>query len=332
MKPETPIVVFVPSIGRIDFLPETRRCIEGQTLTDFKVVILDNASGPEATAFFTRWAKEDPRVAIARVDSRVPMFENFNRGLRSVQSGFVTFFHDDDVYEPRYLEVLAQQLDRFPTAAFAGSNYDFINSTGALTEKRRWILKTELWDAPRYASELIGRNRNPVPMPGLVFRRSAFAAGGFDESLPIHFGDFILLLRAAENGGLVVVDEPLIKIRRHENQASVSMPLSEGIALRTKVLREYLSEFVERHPEHRGLATRLRRRTEVLHRVGELWGWLNAETEAERAACLASLGDTLADALIQQSCSWATRRGLRTDRLSRRMVGFAKRVAETIKA
>lgn len=315
----------------MEFLPLTRRCVEQQTREDFRVVILDNASPPEAQRFFAEWMRTDSRVEVLRAEPRVAMFANFNRGLRATKTEFVTFFHDDDLYLPRFLEVLTGALEAHPGAAFAGSNYDFIDAGGATTEERRWITKGELWDGPRYAKELIGRGRNTVPMPGLVLRRTAFDVDGFDETLPIHFGDFVLLMRAAERGGMVVCAEPVIKIRRHADQASVALPLSESIALRTQVLQRYLVEFEDRWPDRRGLVSSLRRRTALLHRLGLFWGWLSAPAASERAACLAAMGRTLPDRATRRALAWVDESGVRPPDLAERLKRVAKRAAETLK-
>lgn len=313
------ITILVPSIGRMDFLPTTRRCVREQTRQDFKVVILDNASPPEAQDFFADWAREDARVQVLRAHPRVPMFSNFNRGMRAVDTELVTFFHDDDEYPRDYLETLAGALDQWPGAAFAGSNFDFIDEHGVVLEERRWIEKTELWTAPRYVRELVRRGRNPVPMPGLVFRRRAFGPEGFDEKLPIHFGDFVLLMRAAEEGGMVAVARPVVRIRTHSGQAS-GLPRSQSIPMRTEVLSAYLDEYAARYPEQRALVAELRGRVALTHRAGVLWGWVVAPDDRERRACLESLGDAQLDVVVRRMLTWAERRGLRPERVGPRVV------------
>ncbi len=334
MKPQCEaapaITVLLPSIGRMDYLPETKRSLLAQTRGDFRVLVLDNASPPDARDFFRHWADEDDRVEIARVDARVPMFSNFNRGMRAVQTPLVTFFHDDDVYLPRYLEVLAGALDAHPTAAFAGSNFDFVDEQGRVTEERRWIKRTELWSGPRYVAELVGRSRNPVPMPGLVFRRSAFPEEGFDESLPIHFGDFVLLMRAAEEGGMVACAEPVVKIRKHAAQAS-NMHLSRSIGMRSELMRTYLAEYAARHPGERALVASLERRIALAHRAGMLWGWLSAEDGREREACLAALGESAPDRAVRNALRWADRKGLRPSGIGAQLTKVARTAAETLR-
>ena len=314
----------------MDYLPETRRCVSAQTRRDFEVLVLDNASPPDAQRFFADWAREDARVKSLRVDERVPMFSNFNRGMRATKTELVTFFHDDDVYLPRFLEVLAGELERRPAAAFAGSNFDFIDEGGDVIEERRWIKRNEHWDASRYVTELVGRGRNPVPMQGLVFRRSAFGAEGFDETLPIHFGDFVLLMRAAERGGMLVVNEPLMRVRRHAGQASV-MPLSKSIALRSELMAKYLDELVARTPAYSDLVGKLRGRVTLSHRVGMVWGWTVAEDDRERTACVESLGDGALDSVLRRVLIWAEQRGLRPRRTSIHLGRVARTAANVFR-
>lgn len=330
MMHDPAITVLVPTIGRLAYLPAMKRSLVSQTRRDFRVLVLDNASPPDAREFLRQWAAEDDRVTIERVEERVPMFSNFNRGMRATRTEFVTFFHDDDVYLPRYLEVLTGALEAHPRAAFAGSNFDFVDEEGRVIEERRWIERTELWSGARYVAELVGRNRNPVPMPGLVFRRSAFGPGGFDESLPIHFGDFVLLMRAAEDGGMVACEDAVVQIRKHAAQAS-ALPLSGSIGMRTDLMLSYLDEYSARHREDARLVARLRRRVALAHRVGLVWGWLSSEDVGERAACLDGLGQRRPDAVVRSVLGWADRKGLRPKQSGVRLARVARLAANRLR-
>lgn len=257
------------------------------------------------------------------------MFSNFNRGMRATHTQFVTFFHDDDVYCPRYLEVLVGALESHSGTAFSGSNFDFVDQEGHVIEERRWIQRTEVWSGARYVAELVGRNRNPVPMPGLVFRRSAFGADGFDESLPIHFGDFVLLMRAAEGGGMVACAERVVQIRKHAAQAS-ALPLSGSISMRTGLMLSYLEEYAARQPGNAQLVASLRRRVAIAHRIGLVWGWLSSEEALEREACLEGLGGRIPDAALRFVLHWADKSGLRPKHTGARLARVARLAADRL--
>jgi glycosyltransferase involved in cell wall biosynthesis len=320
-----PVSVLVPTTGRIEFLADTMRSVQEQTFADFEVLVLDNASPAPARDALANWATSDTRIRIMRSDTRLPMFENFNRGIQAARGRCIAFFHDDDVYLPRFLQATLSALDDNPFAAFCGSNYDFIDEHGKLSEQRRWIRGSKSVAGRRFIEMLVRRGRNPVVMPGIMFRREAILAG-FDENLPIHFGDFVLLMRLAEEGEVALLEETLVRVRRHVSQASQAKPLSVGIPLRTRLLLDYLDEYLFRHPDEVAMVERLRRRLGVLHRVGLLWGWATAADTSEAFACTAALGASRVDRLL---------RGLLTkvDRLPvRAALGGAtlKRVARSI--
>ena len=213
--------------------------------------------------------------------------------------------------------------------ALSGSNFDFIDETGRVIDERRWIARTELWSGPRYIRELVGRSRNTVPMPGLVFRRDAFGPEGFDESLPIYFGDFVLLMRAAEQRGMVACAEPVVHIRKHAGQAS-DLRLSWSIGVRTEVLTRYLDELAAEGRIDARLIRSLRRRVSLTRRAALVWGWLSAEDASERAACLEGLGDRAPDQVARLALDWVDRRGLRPGRMGARVVSAVRTIAHSV--
>ena len=319
------LTVCVPTIGRLEYLPMTRASLEKQTFADYEIVILDNASPEEAQEQLRAWAKDDSRVRILRTDPRIPMFENFNRGIREAKGKYVVFFHDDDMYLPEFLSTYVGMLERYPSAAIAGGNFDFVDTEGKLDDVRRWIPKTELWSGRRYIDSMMRRGRNVIPMPGLVFRRDVLG-DGFDTKLPIHFGDFVLLMRIAETNDLAMVAEPLVHIRRHSAQASQSMPMSRAVALRSEVLKDYVDEFLKRHPAEVARASDYRKRIEVLHRVGMLWGWFAAKDHEEAEACLELLGDRALDRTVSRALGAVESAGIKQIVSKSKMFVIARRL------
>lgn len=321
------VTVCVPTIGRMEYLPATRASIEAQTFEDMEILILDNASPPAAAEALARWAAEDPRVRVLRADPRVPMFANFNRGIAAARGKYLAYFHDDDVYLPRFLELLVGALEDHPTAAFSASNWGFIDERGEITEERRWIKETELWDGKRYIRELAGRGRNPIPMPGVVYRVSAFGPEGIDERVSIHFGDFVVLMRLAERGGVAMIADTAMRVRRHAGQASGTVPLSRAIVMRTEILSAYCDEYLARWPNDAAFVAQLRQRIALAHRFGLVWGWLIGDDEREATACVAGLEGRTIDRPLRAMLTGVQRLGLKPTVRPGKLVQVARKVA-----
>lgn len=293
------------------------------------MIIVDNASPADVVAeHFVPWLSADPRVRHLRTETRIPMFANFNRGIAAAKAPYVVFFHDDDVQAPSLVERAVELLEAHPRMTFVGTNYDFIDDAGAITEKRRWIERDAVIEGEDYIRDLVHRGRNMVPMPGIVFRREAIAAG-FDESLPIHFGDFTLLMRLAERHQVGLLSAPLIQIRRHEAQASVAMPLSKSLPLRMEVFSSYLDEVEARAVLSPTEVARLRRRVDLQERLALAFGWYLAGDDEEVAACARRLAR--GSKLLDGGLRLLDRSGARAGARKLDLAGVARRLAPKLR-
>lgn len=289
---EPRVTICVPTIGRVEYLAHTRDSISAQTFGDFEVLVLDNASPRESQTLLAEWAERDARVRVLRVDPRIPMFENFNRGIRAGVGEYLTFCHDDDEMAPTMLAEHVAFLDAHPRVGFSGSNYEFIDEHDTVTEVRRPVARTEVWPGKQYIRAILKSGRNPLTMQSIFYRRAALGAEGIDLSLPIHFGDFVLLMRMAERWDVGLLDGLLVRVRRHAQQASSSMALSRGMELRREVLASYVDELAMRWPDERRFLRELQVRLAFAHQTGCLWGWVSAPDEREARACAEALGRT----------------------------------------
>ena len=285
------VTVCVPTTGRLTYLRSALLDLAKQSYSPIETLILDNASAGEASAILQAFADSTLRARIIRVDQRIPMFENFNRGVHAARGEFVAFFHDDDEYDPDFLERMVEHLRANPRAVFAGGNYDVIDHNGALSRRNQLIARTSCWPGRRFIGEVLNSGRSPVSTPGLVFRASALAREGFDPALPMNWGDFTMLMRLAELGDVIVDSKTLYRWRVHGGNAS-NVAFSESIPLRTRVLLDYVEEFAHRHPADRALADRYRAMVRRTHYTGLLWGWLSTPVADDANRCRELLGKT----------------------------------------
>lgn len=292
------VTVCVPTIGR-PYLATCFESIRRQTYQNLEVLILDNASALQPDADWRRLAAQLGNARVLRVETRIPMFANFNRGIAAATGKYMTFFHDDDVYRERFIERHVEALERYPSAGFAGSNYDVIDGNDRVIRQNRLIRATGLVPGRTFARELLRRGRGSISTPGIVFRTEVMAEFPFDQAIPVNWGDFTIFLRMVEAWDVALLQENLYSWRVHGENGS-NMPFHTAIPLRTQVLSDYCKEFRTRHPRELAFANELSRLVRRSHRRGLLWGWLAAEREVDANECrrmLATVSATTAAAL-----------------------------------
>lgn len=323
------VTVCVPTIGRLRMLRETVTTLQSQTYTNYEVLVLDNASPPDSQEFLRRYAEADARARILRTEQRIPMFENFNRGIRAATGEYVVFFFDDDLYLPTFIERELAMLELHPSAGFVGSNYYLIDEAGRITGHRRLVKRTKIIAGRQYISNLVRSGRNVIGTPGIMYRRSPIEAHRFDEGLSIHFGDFVTLMRMAETCDVALIAEPLLQVRIHGAAAS-AISLSRSIPLRTRTMREYLAEYERRWPNDRVFVRFLKRQLGRSHRLGLLWGWFSAADERESEACLNELNKASSKPTITKILWWIDQVVLPLSRRRLFLVPLLRRLGNTV--
>lgn len=286
------ITVLVPTIGRMHYLPLVREAVKRQTFGDYEILVLDNDSAEPAKSFIDDWAQEEPRVRVMRCSPRLPMFENFARGVAAARGKYTTFFHDDDVYFPEFLATHVRVLEANPRVGFSGASFDVVDEADVVVEKWRFIERDQVCPGKTYIEGLVSRGRNIIPMQGLMFRSEVFRPNGFDTSLSPHYGDFVLLSRIAEDWDVSLLRDPVMAVRKHDAQASRSLPTSQWADMRKRALHAYCDEYLARHPGDAAFVRGLRRAIDLRRQVALVWGWLSSGEAAESRTCAELLEDS----------------------------------------
>jgi hypothetical protein len=143
--------------------------------------------------------------------------------LEMVEEDLFYIMHDDDCLLPNFIEKQIDFLSHNPKVVASGCNGYIIDQSGRRTgrhvrEKGR--LGVEYYESSAAMAELYSRSY--IPFPSIVYRNEAPQKIGFDDKFGQQ-GDVIFLIRLANLGSIVFLDEELIEYRIHPGQDSKAL-------------------------------------------------------------------------------------------------------------
>lgn len=194
-----------------------------QTERDVALLLVDDASS-DGSARLAREVAGD-RITVHENAQALGIGGNWNRCVELVTTPFFCLAHQDDVYEPRYLERMLAALRARPDAGFAHCRAVAVDASGVAFASPAERFKDHFWQhapgedrAAHYARLWRG---NFVCCPSVLYRTDAVrAVGTFRAELrfALDWDYWFRTLRAGR--GIVDVDELLLHYRRHEDAAS----------------------------------------------------------------------------------------------------------------
>lgn len=212
--PNSPTVsVILPVYNGADYVRFAIESVLAQTFRDFELIIVDDGSTDGTAQIVSSYG--DNRIRYFKKDNG-GVATAVNYGLRAAAGRYISWLSHDDVFLPTKLEMQVAAREKVGEPSVIYTDFQFINSTGAITEERR-----------------IGHHSPGETVRNLLVAGSiSFAAyslfydkqcleqvGLYDESQPFT-QDADMLIRLARRFPLVGVPETLTQIRRHSAQWS----------------------------------------------------------------------------------------------------------------
>lgn len=221
------VQIFIPCFNSRVTLPKTIESILTQTMKNYEVILVDNASSDDSSAVFL--AFDDDRFSVVRFEESVSLGANFNRCIELASAEYFCIMHADDEYEPNYLENMTNSLDHTPSASMAFCNANIIDEESC----RRFSFKNEI---KKRASKMKSKkysggkgvlwlaDYNKVIAPSVMFRTSSknlFETYRKDLKFTL---DWDLYFRILQKGGEILhISQTLFNYRIHKNQQTAAL-------------------------------------------------------------------------------------------------------------
>lgn len=282
--------VIIPVRNGIEYVRETLDSVFAQTLTNFRLVIVDNNSS-DGTAELVR-TLQDPRVISVRHSETLSLFENLNASLSQARAPFFCLLHADDRLRPEYLERMVASLASDVDAALACCRVAVIDAAGGTKSNLNYSVKNLVKSSIATKYPVISRRNwrgrllrvfNYFVSPCILYRRDVIETiGRFREDLAF-FGDMEYLMRGLSKGfTYLVVPETLFEYRVHERQETRN--LSKSLRRYTETL-EFFSRESGRHDQADKAVAR-RRLAERRVALVVMWDYMTArgqDADTERS-------------------------------------------------
>lgn len=240
--PGARITVGMPVFNGARFLARAIESILAQSLTDLRLIVLDNASTDNTAEIVGSYIASDSRVSYERNRHNLGAAPNFNNVFGMSSSEYFKWAACDDELAPNYLEKCVAALDQDPSASLAHSWVREFDATGhtireyaplppgvSADDRRQRFRARALYRG--WCTEIFGVIRvDRLRQSGLI---RSFAAA-----------DLALIIELCLMGRIVVVEEPLFYHRIHEAQ------FTKAIFERRKGLwRKNVSEWYDTGPD-----------------------------------------------------------------------------------
>jgi glycosyltransferase involved in cell wall biosynthesis/cell division protein FtsB len=220
--------VCIPTYNGERFVAEAVQSILQQTLADFELLVVDDASTDGTVGVVQGFT--DPRLRVIQNRQRLGIPGNWNRCLALAQGEYLCIFHQDDVMLPENLESKVRMLAGDDAMSFVHSAVKVVRDETVLQPLGEWVEEAAedfVEDGAAYLRKLLLQG-DCVCAPAVVARREKLlAVEGFDEQLG-YACDYEMWMKLCVGGKVGFVAQPLVEYRWHQENASHSYQFERG--------------------------------------------------------------------------------------------------------
>jgi len=255
------VTILIPTYKREALLPHAIRSALDQTYTNIEVLILDDCS-PDGTAAAAAPFAGDPRVRYIRHGTNLGLPNNWKFGIEAARGDFFTILHDDDAFEPSFIQNMLAPLLADPSLVLSFCDQWVMDIAG------QRLTETSDEMSARFARTYLpmGRVENAcraalincsISIAACLFR-SSLVSSSFISPRAGGSNDIWLFYQCLRTGhGAYYVPQRLANYRAHAGGMSADAPLYmvDGHLFR---LQEMLSDpaMAPLHSEFRALRRR----------------------------------------------------------------------------
>lgn len=112
------VSVLITAFNREKFIADAIESALSQTLSDYEVIVVDDASTDATVEVIKRYAARDPRIRFYVNEKNIGDYPNRNKVASYARGKYLKYIDSDDVMYDHCLHVMVNAIEAYPDAAF----------------------------------------------------------------------------------------------------------------------------------------------------------------------------------------------------------------------
>jgi glycosyltransferase involved in cell wall biosynthesis len=224
---EVTVDIGIPTYGQPAFLAQAIESVQAQSTSAWRLTVSENGSGSEYVKDVVEPYLADSRVRYVATGSNLGGAGNSTSLIRAGHAPYVALLHDDDRWEPEFLERRLAFLAANSDCGLVFSCCDFIDDRGTVVHR----FAPRLHEGPQPRRSFLRKlyRRNVICIPTVLVPRRCYEAVGPVFNEKVLFYDYEMWIRIAGRFavGFLNVFDAGYRIHRAQTTHSVDSHLGE---------------------------------------------------------------------------------------------------------
>jgi len=213
------VSIVMPTYDRLLFLRAAVESIFAQSLRDWELIVADDGSSDAPMLEYLRELERDSRVRVLRRVHVGNPGKVRNAGIAAAQASLVAFMDSDDLWIPTKLERQLAAMRATPACGWSYTAFVIVDSADVPFPSEAYRPWTPHGGEIFYE---VVRGTASIRTPAVIASTELLKElDGFDERIECA-EDCDLWARLALRSRVCVVDEPLVRVRRHRPDSAGS--------------------------------------------------------------------------------------------------------------
>ncbi|MFH1292397.1 MAG: glycosyltransferase [bacterium] len=210
--------------------------VRSQSLTDWELIIIDDASTDDTKAVVQEFLNQDQRIRYIKNEKNLGISNSRNLALEKARGQFIAVLDSDDIW--CYNEKLQKQYD------FLSQNPEYVLVGGGVIQIDEQGVERKRYLNPCKDSTIRKKflAKNPFAHSSVMYSRNlALELGGYKKELGIG-EDYDLWLRMGKKGKLANLNDYLLKYRIHSD-GTCFKDLIKALKNNIKIIKKYRKDY-----------------------------------------------------------------------------------------
>lgn len=216
------VSVIIPNYNHAIFLKERIESVLNQSYQDFEIIILDDVSTDNSKEIIMRY-EENPHVShiVFNEENSGSPFKQWKKGMELAKGELIWIAESDDTSERLFLEKLIDKYQKYENVSYCFCRSHVMNKEGVIKKVfQKSFGHQEFYRGRDFIEQKLIWGNCVVNASAVIFDKKKALSVSEEFMNYRGAGDWLFWTELAEQGNVVVVDEPLNNYRYYGNNTT----------------------------------------------------------------------------------------------------------------